>query len=51
MDFYRFNPDPNRSKVPIEDKLDNLIKIMKESIQRIEREQNTESLEIIRLYH
>jgi len=48
--FIRFNPDTNVSKTDIEDKLDNLVGTMKENIGRIEREENTESLEIIKLY-
>jgi len=48
--FIRFNPDMNVSKTDIEEKLDNLIGTMKENIGRIEREENTEFLEIITLY-
>jgi len=48
--FIRFNPDTNVSKTDIEDKLDNLIGTMKENIVRIEREENTELVEIIKLY-
>ena len=48
--FIRFNPDTNVSKVDISDKLDELIKTMQNSIDRIEREENTELVEIIRLY-
>ena len=48
--FIRFNPDSNVSKVDIDDKLDTLIETMKECIGRIEREENTELVEIIKLY-
>jgi hypothetical protein len=49
--FIRFNPDSNVSKVDIDDKLDKLIDIMQECIGRIEREENTELVEIIKLYY
>jgi hypothetical protein len=48
--FIRFNPDDNFSKVDIDDKLDKLIETMNDCIDRIEREENTELLEIIKLY-
>ena len=48
--FIRFNPDSNVSKVDIDDKLDTLIETMKECIGRIERDENTELVEIIKLY-
>ena len=48
--FIRFNPDSNISKTDIEDKLYKLIEVMEESIIRIEREENSELLEIIKLY-
>jgi hypothetical protein len=48
--FIRFNPDSNVSKTDIDDKLDKLIDIMQECIGRIEREENTELVEIIKLY-
>jgi hypothetical protein len=48
--FIRFNPDDNRSKVDIDDKLNKLIETMNDCIDRIEREENTELLEIIKLY-
>jgi hypothetical protein len=48
--FIRFNPDTNVSKIDIEDKLDNLIETMKENIVRIQCGENTELLEIIKLY-
>jgi hypothetical protein len=48
--FIRFNPDSNVSKVDIDDKLDKLINTMQECIGRIEREENTELVEIIKLY-
>ena len=48
--FIRFNPDTNVSKIDIDDKLDKLIEIMNECIARIEKEENTELVEIIKLY-
>ena len=48
--FIRFNPDTNISKIDIDNKLDKLIEIMKECIYRIERNENTELVEIIKLY-
>lgn len=48
--FIRFIPNTNVSKVDFEDKLDTLIERMEECIGRIEREENTELLEIIKLY-
>ena len=48
--FIRFNPDTNVSKVDIEDKLDTLIRTVKENIMRIQCEENTELVEIIKLY-
>jgi hypothetical protein len=48
--FIRFNPDSNVSKVDIDDKLDKLINTMEECIGRIEREENTKLVEIIKLY-
>ena len=48
--FIRFNPDTNVSKIDIDDKLDNLIETMEECISRIEREENTDLVEIIKLY-
>ena len=49
--FIRFNPDPDPSGVDIDDKLDTLIETMHESISRIEREENVELVEIIKLYY
>ena len=48
--FIRFNPDTNVSKVDISDKLYKLIETMEECIDRIERGENVELLEIIKLY-
>jgi hypothetical protein len=48
--FIRFNPDNNISKTDIDDKLDKLIEIMEDCILRIENNENTELLEIIKLY-
>ncbi len=48
--FIRFNPDDNISKVDIDDKIDKLIEIMNECILRIENNENTELVEIYKLY-
>jgi len=48
--FIRFNPDTNVSKVDISDKLDKLINTIDECVHRIERGENTELVEIIKLY-
>lgn len=48
--FIRFNPDNNVSKVDIEDKLTKLKETMDECIDRIEYEENTELVEIIKLF-
>jgi hypothetical protein len=48
--FIRFNPDTNVSKTDIDDKLATLIETMQECIYKIENEENTEFLEIIKLY-
>jgi hypothetical protein len=48
--FIRFNPDSNVSNVDIDDKLDTLIATMEECIDRIERDENTELVEIIKMY-
>ena len=48
--FIRFNPDNNVSNVDIEDKLTKLKETMDECIDRIEYEENTELVEIIKLF-
>ena len=48
--FIRFNPDNNISKVDIDDKLDKLIETINYCIDKIENNENTELLEIIKLY-
>ena len=48
--FIRFNPDNNLSKVDIEDKLTKLKETMDDCIDRIEHEENTELVEIIKLF-
>ena len=48
--FIRFNPDDNISKVDIDDKLDTLINKIRECITRIENDENTELVEIYKLY-
>ena len=47
--FIRFNPDGK--DVDIEDKLDKLLDTIKEQIVRIEREENIELVEIIKLFY
>ena len=49
--FIRFNPDLDSSKTNIEDKLKVLIQTIQKSIERINKEENTELLEIIKLYY
>jgi hypothetical protein len=48
--FIRFNPDSNICKTDIADKINKLIETIEECIYRIEREDNDELLEIIKLY-
>ena len=48
--FIRFNPDNNISKVDIDDKLDKLIETINDCIDRIKNNENTELLEIYKLY-
>lgn len=48
--FIRFNPDSNVSKIDIADRLNKLIETMEDCISRIEREENSELVEIIKLY-
>jgi len=52
--FIRFNPDSNREqrgcKTDIAEKLDVLVEAIRENISRIQREENTELLEIQKLY-
>ena len=48
--FIRFNPDDNISKTDIDDKIDKLIETMNECISRIENNETTELVEIIKLY-
>ena len=48
--FIRFNPDTNVSKIDIQCKLNALIETIHECISRMEMEENTELLEIVKLY-
>ena len=48
--YIRFNPDNNVSKTDLDDKLDKLIETINNSIYRIKCEENTELVEIIKLY-
>jgi len=48
--FIRFNPDTNVSKIDIQDKLVELVETIKYWISRIEKEENMELIEIIKLY-
>ena len=47
--FIRFNPD--RKGIDIADKLDKLVETIEDAIYRIENEQNTGLLEIVKLYY
>ena len=49
--FIRFNPDDNRDKTDIEYKITILIETIKNQISRIEHEENSELIEIIKLYY
>jgi hypothetical protein len=49
--FIRFNPDDNRVKSDLEDKLQTLLDTMEDCIGRIERGENTELVEIIKLFY
>ena len=49
--FIRFNPDTNRSKIDIEDKLDKLIETMENCIERIKGGENIDLVEIIKLFY
>jgi hypothetical protein len=48
--FIRFNPDNNISKLDIDDKIDTLIDKINECISRIKKDENTELIEIYKLY-
>lgn len=48
--FIRFNPDDNFSKIDIDDKLNKLIETMHDCIDRIKNNENSELVEIIKLY-
>jgi hypothetical protein len=48
--FIRFNPDNNISKVDIDDKIDKLIETINDCINRINKDENKELLEIIKMY-
>ena len=50
--FIRFNPDKNRRhNLPIDDRIIELINVIKEQMNRINNEENTELLEIIKLFY
>jgi hypothetical protein len=49
--YIRFNPDSNRDKTDIVDKIDKLIDVVCTQIKRIENEENTDLVEIIRLFY
>ena len=49
--FIRFNPDLDKSKTNIENKLNTLVETIKISIERINKEENKDLLEIIKLYY
>ena len=48
--FIRFNPDNNVSKTDLADKLDKLVETMNKCIIKIEKDENIELVEIIKLY-
>ena len=48
--FIRFNSDDNFSKVDIEDKIDKLIETMENCISKIDNNENSQLLEIHKLY-
>jgi hypothetical protein len=50
--FIRFNPDNNRinGKIDLDDKLDMLVETVRDQIDRIENEDNTGLVEIVKLY-
>ena len=48
--FIRFNPDTNVSKIDLNDKLDKLVETINICVDRIECEENTELVQIIKLY-
>ena len=47
--FIRFNPDGKN--VDLEDKLHELVRVIQQQIKVIEREENKELLEIIKMYY
>jgi hypothetical protein len=50
--FIRFNPDPTRvCKVDFDDRLEVLIDEIEHHIERIERDENEELVEIIKLFY
>jgi hypothetical protein len=50
--YIRFNPDDTRTqKVHIDDRIDKLLDVMEEQIQRIMSEENQEFVEIIKLFY
>ena len=49
--YIRFNPDNNISKVNINVKLDALMDKIAESVSRVENEENTELVEIHKMYY
>jgi hypothetical protein len=49
--YIRFNPDANRSKVDLEDKLDTLIETIHTCIDKIKNEENDELVEIHKLFY
>ena len=49
--FIRFNPDDNISKVDIDDKINVLVDKIKECILRIKNDENSELIEIYKLYY
>jgi hypothetical protein len=50
--YIRFNPDVTRTqKTDLEDRIDILLDVMEQQIERILSEENTELVEIIKLFY
>ena len=50
--YIRFNPDKTiEHKVDMEDRIILLLDVIKKQIERIEKEENTELVEIIKLFY
>jgi len=50
--YIRFNPDVTQKyKIDIEDRIDILLKVIEEQIERIKKEENKDLVEIIKLFY